>query len=474
MMHKRQKVLLTGVAAGIATILGSVQASAGAEPIRGQILATYVHPTPERTVLIVGGERRIRIFHGAAEVESIPFDACSAAQITADASLETLFIACRDVSAIAVVSVADASEGMPPDFITTPGSDPADIAMLDGRLFATFNGTADLFQMVTSARTPWASTSPDMSAVGKVWEAGGDGNQETTALIEPLADGRLIYRSDPWHAGGVLALDQWGQSLLPSEHFQSLRDLTVSADGYAAFTWTEPQGASLIDFVGVGSVALDAEALDPVLVPPIAELADYTGAVAADGGLYAMHKDGRIHFYDWGTLEGEPPYAPTREVAHFEPFGHVQMRALPAAGLLLVVGDRSIDFVPSGAVPNPADPPEVCPPPPPLPVGLQDDDGDGVVNQADRCPRTPQGTDVDAEGCSKAQFCALRGPKIARLPMSAISRYSWFARTCAALDYRNDEPWAAYPQDCHPRLTRLPPQTGNGKAGEPWFTATCQ
>lgn len=45
--------------------------------------------------------------------------------------------------------------------------------------------------------------------------------------------------------------------------------------------------------------------------------------------------------------------------------------------------------------PRPAPPPPAPPPPPPA-----DDDRDGVVNTADRCPNTPAGDRVDNVGCS--------------------------------------------------------------------------
>ncbi|MFA5141197.1 MAG: hypothetical protein WC728_18405, partial [Elusimicrobiota bacterium] len=41
---------------------------------------------------------------------------------------------------------------------------------------------------------------------------------------------------------------------------------------------------------------------------------------------------------------------------------------------------------------------EVEPPPPPAPA---DKDGDGVLDSADKCPGTPKGTRVDAQGCVK-------------------------------------------------------------------------
>jgi hypothetical protein len=61
---------------------------------------------------------------------------------------------------------------------------------------------------------------------------------------------------------------------------------------------------------------------------------------------------------------------------------------------------------------------------------ITDDDGDGVPNSLDRCPNTPAGAAVDAEGCTQDQFCvrwALR-------------------RQCNMADWKNDEPTRAH--DC--------------------------
>ncbi len=39
--------------------------------------------------------------------------------------------------------------------------------------------------------------------------------------------------------------------------------------------------------------------------------------------------------------------------------------------------------------------------PKPMPVAPKDSDGDGVYDDADKCPNTPKGTVVDAQGCTK-------------------------------------------------------------------------
>lgn len=60
-------------------------------------------------------------------------------------------------------------------------------------------------------------------------------------------------------------------------------------------------------------------------------------------------------------------------------------------------------------------------PPPPLPpakpqvqvvevpTGLLDDDDDGVINDKDRCPRTPPGTRVNGDGCELQEILELKG-----------------------------------------------------------------
>lgn len=44
-----------------------------------------------------------------------------------------------------------------------------------------------------------------------------------------------------------------------------------------------------------------------------------------------------------------------------------------------------------------------------VPSGLRDDDGDGVINDADQCPQTPPNTRVDGLGCSLDAIMELRG-----------------------------------------------------------------
>ena len=78
--------------------------------------------------------------------------------------------------------------------------------------------------------------------------------------------------------------------------------------------------------------------------------------------------------------------------------------------------------------------------PPPAPVctpeqPVCDADGDGEADVTDACPETPASADVDAAGCSQAEFCgnvAVRG---------LLDAY-----TCWLSDWRNDEPLRAH--DC--------------------------
>ncbi|GAC1629867.1 MAG: hypothetical protein NVS9B10_21650 [Nevskia sp.] len=57
----------------------------------------------------------------------------------------------------------------------------------------------------------------------------------------------------------------------------------------------------------------------------------------------------------------------------------------------------------------PPPPAYVAPPPPPAPVPVDgDDDGDGVPNSRDKCPGTPKGFKVDADGCIIEQTVVLR------------------------------------------------------------------
>ncbi len=67
-----------------------------------------------------------------------------------------------------------------------------------------------------------------------------------------------------------------------------------------------------------------------------------------------------------------------------------------------------------------------------------DGDGDGRADAGDRCPETPAGEEVDADGCSLDQFCAGFEPVRSFVQTSA----------CFLADWQNDEP--ANPRDCRP------------------------
>ena len=60
--------------------------------------------------------------------------------------------------------------------------------------------------------------------------------------------------------------------------------------------------------------------------------------------------------------------------------------------------------------PPPAAPPPPPPaPPPPPPEPPKDSDGDGVIDPRDKCPDTPRGVAVDADGCPRRGTATLQG-----------------------------------------------------------------
>lgn len=62
--------------------------------------------------------------------------------------------------------------------------------------------------------------------------------------------------------------------------------------------------------------------------------------------------------------------------------------------------------------PQPAPPAAAAPPPPPPlppPAPPKDSDGDGVFDNLDKCPETPRGVAVDAEGCPRRGSATLQG-----------------------------------------------------------------
>src|SRR5262249_4952143 len=65
-----------------------------------------------------------------------------------------------------------------------------------------------------------------------------------------------------------------------------------------------------------------------------------------------------------------------------------------------------------------------------------DTDQDGVADANDQCADTPAGAEVDAAGCSQAQFCALHD---ATTPDGR--------KVCRNSDWKNDEP-THKPSDC--------------------------
>lgn len=67
-------------------------------------------------------------------------------------------------------------------------------------------------------------------------------------------------------------------------------------------------------------------------------------------------------------------------------------------GVAYLFGRPAAPVVAAAAPPPPA--PEAAPPPPPPPPPA-DSDGDGVIDANDKCPGTPAGAKVDAEGCEE-------------------------------------------------------------------------
>ena len=70
----------------------------------------------------------------------------------------------------------------------------------------------------------------------------------------------------------------------------------------------------------------------------------------------------------------------------------------------LHVGYRFGHMIPPAPVAAPVVAP---PPPPPPPAKCVDTDGDGVCDEADKCPGTPAGTKVDSVGCPLEQTLKL-------------------------------------------------------------------
>jgi hypothetical protein len=74
---------------------------------------------------------------------------------------------------------------------------------------------------------------------------------------------------------------------------------------------------------------------------------------------------------------------------------------------------------------------------------LVDSDGDGVIDAVDACPNTTPGDDVDALGCSLAQFCA-------KVDVSSPRG----KRACRHSDWKNDQPLMVVPSESDCVATR--------------------
>lgn len=72
-------------------------------------------------------------------------------------------------------------------------------------------------------------------------------------------------------------------------------------------------------------------------------------------------------------------------------------------GFQLAFGDPRPQPAPPAAAPLPPPAPPPAPPPP------KDSDGDGVLDNRDKCPDTPSGVAVDADGCPRRGSATLQG-----------------------------------------------------------------
>lgn len=79
---------------------------------------------------------------------------------------------------------------------------------------------------------------------------------------------------------------------------------------------------------------------------------------------------------------------------------------LAGLGFQFSFGDARPEPKPPEPAPAPPPPP---PPPPPQPEPPRDTDGDGVIDPRDKCPDTPRGVAVDADGCTRRGSATLQG-----------------------------------------------------------------
>jgi hypothetical protein len=103
--------------------------------------------------------------------------------------------------------------------------------------------------------------------------------------------------------------------------------------------------------------------------------------------------------------DGPPDLGPTLSAVTFDELQHVG----DVNGDDLFDGPtRQARIAVDASCQAPTPTPSASTTPAPTPTPLPDADGDGVPDESDQCPDTPDGTDVDASGCSQAQLDALK------------------------------------------------------------------
>ena len=285
-------------------------------------------------------------FQGEIRTTTIMRDPCQARALATMRAPghERLYVGCADRAGIAVL-VADGSEfdGLLLGWIATPGN-VFDLAVVGERVFASAVNQWRVWELNAAPRAQAPDTRPVADRVIRSWGPflGGDSYSEGPDLA--VAGNTVLYGAGP---RTMVKIDLGANSADPvgteSGSRTRLLDLSPSPQGTRyVLHWTvvEAQG-HIGDFVGVGTVAGASQALP--------QLRGQVAGAASDTGLYSVGVSGSVAFYSFASLDQGNSNLPQRQVHKFSNFeGGVTLRLLPRSQRLVMVGRKSVVFIPTG------------------------------------------------------------------------------------------------------------------------------
>lgn len=191
----------------------------------------------------------------------------------------------------------------------------------------------------------------------------------------------LGKRLSPWFAlEGTASFNEFGRYGVAPPKSRPQKEASLALEGLVyPFKCT----GQVDPFVkaGVGGVYFNED--DTALKVSVGAGLDWT---VADNGL-KVRTDAA-----WRYMDTDEPVP--------SPLGDNPTEWVIGAGLILPFGDApKVDEGCAKMAPKPAPAKDTTPEEPAAPAAPMDSDGDGVIDADDKCPNTPPGTKVDANGC---------------------------------------------------------------------------